>query len=251
MKIFEGKKAVVIGGSGAIGKSIAAMLCKNGARVLIQGKTASKLEKAAEYIKVETGAEVEVFQCDFSEVVFEKKIETIIKTVLQSTDILCVCYGPFLQADLHKMTAEQWKNIALLDYALPGMLVSSVLNYMTEKGWGRILLFGGTGTNFRSEYKTNAAYAGAKTGIGVLVQSTAACYGNNGITCNGILPGFVETEYINTETKHLLEEKIPGKTLISPDSIAKSAEFLLSNKDLNGVLLKIDRGWSPVTSNLA
>ena len=51
MKIFEGKKAVVIGGSGAIGKSIAAMLCKNGARVLIQGKTASKLEKAAEYIK--------------------------------------------------------------------------------------------------------------------------------------------------------------------------------------------------------
>ena len=76
MKIFEGKKAVVIGGSGAIGKSIAAMLCKNGARVLIQGKTASKLEKAAEYIKVETGAEVEIFQCDFSEVVFEKKIET-------------------------------------------------------------------------------------------------------------------------------------------------------------------------------
>ena len=126
--------------------------------------------------------------------------------------------------------------------------VSAALSERKKKHFGRILLFGGTGTNFRSEFLTNAAYAGAKTGLGVLVQSVACGFSSDGITCNAILPGFTETEY---QSEKILEEgknKMPEKKLIERESIAKKAEFLLKSDDLNGVLLKVDRGWSPLNA---
>ena len=139
---------------------------------------------------------------------------------------------------------QQWKDMSLLNYALPGFFVSSALKNMMNKKWGRILLFGGTGTSFRTEYKTNAAYAGAKSGLGILVQSVASNYADYGITCNAIMPGFVDTGYIGPQQKTELAKKMPGGKLIKEESVASAAEFLLSNGDLNGVLLRLDRGLS-------
>lgn len=252
MMNFNGKKAVVIGGSGGIGFEISKMLLKNRATVVIHGKSEEKLKSVKESLSRQLEVEpsmIEIESFDFSSdtSLFIKNLENSgLNESVKTADILCVCYGPFLQKNLEQMSALDWQNLALLDYALPGIFVSKALQKMMEKHWGRILLFGGTGTFFRSEYRTNPAYAGAKSGLCVLVQSIAAFYAKHGITCNAILPGFVQTEYLNSETVQSLENKMPGKTLIEAKNIAKSAEFLLLNPDLNGVLLKVDRGWSPL-----
>ena len=171
--------------------------------------------------------------------------ETPLARAAAESDILCVCYGPFLQQPLAAMTAQQWQAVTLLNYALPGFFVSTALPYMQARGWGRILLFGGTGTESRREFATNAAYAGAKTAVGTLVQSTAAAYARYGITCNALLPGFTQTEYTGAQSA-TLAQKMPLGTLINAEAAARAAFFLLQNPDINGALLRFDRGWNPL-----
>ena len=81
-------------------------------------------------------------------------------------------------------------------------------------------------------YKTNEAYAGAKTAISVLVKSVSAEYRKYGVTCNAVLPGFVNGAKDKSDA-------------ISANSVAQSAFYLIQNENLNGVLLNVDRGWQP------
>ena len=244
MMCFEGKSALVVGGSGGIGFAVAEILLKNGADLTIHGRNVQKNMAAAEKLEESfPDSKVESLVFDFDSQNFGALKGSELEKSARNVDILCVCYGPFIQKPLEETKIEDWQKTALLDYALPGFLVSCALPSMKKNGFGRILLFGGTGTNFRSEFFTNAAYAGAKTGVGVLVQSVAAAFADSEITCNAILPGFTETEYLNEKSAGALKEKMPGKKLISLESVADCAEFLLKHSDLNGVLLRADRGW--------
>ena len=135
--------------------------------------------------------------------------------------------------------------MALLNYALPGLLVSTALPYMISNKWGRILLFGGTRTQNVNGFLTNAAYAGAKTGVCSLVRSVALAYAPYGITCNALLPGMTDTEYVSQQTRASLAKKMPSKKLISTMTVAESGMFLLEQAELNGVLLNVDSGWDP------
>jgi NAD(P)-dependent dehydrogenase (short-subunit alcohol dehydrogenase family) len=116
---------------------------------------------------------------------------------------------------------------------------------MMKKQFGRIIVFGGTRTNSINGFRTNSVYGGAKTALCSLVKSVAAEYGKYGITCNGILPGFIETEYLSEETKLMLAKKMPQGKLIGAESIAETALFLLKQDAVNGVLLNVDEGWMP------
>ena len=115
---------------------------------------------------------------------------------------------------------------------------------MRKHRWGRILLFGGTGTAHRAEFKTNVAYAGAKSALNILVQSVAFQFASDGITCNAVLPGFTRTEY-NFDAEKKNPSRIP---MLSVESVAESAMTVLKNPDLNGVLLRVDKGWSPFSA---
>ena len=139
-----GKKALVIGGTSGIGFCLADILAQKGA--LVSVFEANGL-------------------CEFEHEAF--------KQILTECSVLCVCYGPFVQKKLHETSPEDWQKMALLDYALPGVVVSKVLTPMSERKCGSILLFGGTRSEVPRACSTNAAYLGAKTGLGVIVKSVA------------------------------------------------------------------------------
>jgi NAD(P)-dependent dehydrogenase (short-subunit alcohol dehydrogenase family) len=103
-------------------------------------------------------------------------------------DILAVALGPFLRASLAETGAADWERLALLDLALPGALASALLPAMAARGWGRILLFGGTRTDGIRAYSSNAAYAAAKTGLGVLAKSLAVEGAPAGVGCVLVCP---------------------------------------------------------------
>lgn len=245
MEKFSGKNSIVIGGTGGIGLEVARMLLRNGSRLVIHGRSQSKIRQVKFNLESEFGCRVDGVEFDFDKQPLEELENSPLIKYSENADILCVCFGPFLQKRVDEMNLADWQRISLLDYALPGFLTGICLKKMSERNWGRILLFGGTCTNYRSEFKTNAAYAGAKTAVGVVVQSVAAEYAKYGISCNAVLPGFVKTEYVSADKEKELMGKMPCKELISPKTIATAAEFLLSDSVLNGVLLRVDQGWSP------
>lgn len=256
MGIFSGKQAVVIGGSGGIGCALCRKLVAAGADVTVHGghdsvKFDSFLEElqslASEILKTEKRRDypsVCKSVIDLSSFGFEETCAGKLFSLVENADILCICFGPFVQKKFAETTLQDWQSMALLNYALPGFCVSSALPSMIKKHWGRILLFGGTRTFSINGFLTNPAYAGAKTGVCSLVRSVAAEYAACGITCNAILPGFVETEYLSEEAKIALRRKMPDGCLISVDSIADSALFLLSASERNGILLNVDDGWN-------
>ena len=248
-KIFSGKTALVVGGSGGIGREISLALAETDASLVIHGsKESEKSDSLVREITQKCGNSPRFLAQNLLDSPFSALEFSPLLSEARKCDILCVCFGPFVQKPLHETNFSDWEKVALFDYALPGLLVSAALPNMIEQKFGRILLFGGTGTAHRTEFSTNAAYAGAKSGVNVLVSSVAASYAEYNITCNGILPGFVETEYLSQAQKAALREKMPNGELVSARSIAENALFLLKNADINGTVLRVDAGWSPFKS---
>lgn len=243
------KKAVIIGGGSGIGASISSALAEREYELVIHtGHKSEKYDALIERLQKKTKVYpvIELFpQGMDSYKIFSVLENSVLSNYIVDADILIVCYGPFFQCSLHNMNTEDWYNILNSNLLLPGLLVSKVLPSMMNKKWGRILLFGGTRTDTIQGYKTNPAYGAAKTAVCSLVKSVAIEYANYGITCNAILPGFVDTESITDEQRLYYTNSIPLKKMITKESIAETAMMLIENEDINGALLKIDRGWTP------
>jgi 3-hydroxybutyrate dehydrogenase/3-oxoacyl-[acyl-carrier protein] reductase len=221
---LSGKRAFVVGGTSGIGYALALLLAQNGVDVTVTGRH-KPLQK-------ENTFSLHFIPFDFEKEGLAGVTKPAIKKQISVSDILCVCYGPFIQKPLDCTTRADWEKNSLANYALPGLLTSTALQFMMKNKWGRILLFGGTRTDTVKGYKTNAAYAGAKTGVSVIVKSIAMEYADKGITCNAVLPGFTQ--------------KAPSGTLcVTPEQLAQKGLFLLSSPELNGVLLNVDYGWNP------
>ena len=225
-KQFAGKKAFVVGGTGGLGLAVSRRLQAAGADVVAVGR--HHVDK------------MEIFEINLD---IPSSHATLIELV-SAADILCVARGPFLQKSLRDTTPDEWEHIVSANLTFPGKLVSASLPGMIAKKWGRILLFGGTRTDSIRGFRTNAAYAAAKTGLASLAKSVALAYANDGITCNVLCPGLSDTEYLDANLRVSLARKNPDGELIGADKIAEAAFFLLSSPECNGVSFPVDKGWA-------
>ncbi len=236
---LAGRRAFILGGTGGIGRHIARALGLRGARLDLHGREGRKLDSALAEFR---GAGIEAEGSAFS-------LDSLAGTgpLLDragAADILVAAWGPFLQKPLHETAPEEWEAAVAFNLALPGALVSAALPGMRSRRWGRILLLGGTRTDGIRGFRTNAAYAAAKTGLGVLAKSIALEYARDGIAALVLCPGFVRTEYLTPETLEGLAAKTPGGSLTDPGVFGDlAADLLCRDPPLwNGGILTADEG---------
>jgi NAD(P)-dependent dehydrogenase (short-subunit alcohol dehydrogenase family) len=231
--------ALIVGGSGGIGGTIASTLAAAGASLTIHGRDPSRLARKADTLR-SAGAGVDTIQADLSD---GRAPEALVRAA-RASDLLVVAYGPFVHKPLARTTAEDWRLVSLACLALPGIIATEAASAMAGRGFGRILLFGGTRTDTIRGFLANAAYASAKTGLGVLVKSLAAEFGESGVAAALVCPGLVDTEYLDEETRAHLAAVSPHRRLIAPEAIAAFSLSLLSGgMDLsNGAILTADEG---------
>lgn len=241
--IFSGKRILIVGGTGGIGAALTRRLIPEKGKITVIGRhdpfaTAPDAPDtpAPRFIRMDLD-----------------KPDCLPRLCAEAekADALCVARGAFLQKPLHETSMEEWGATVFSNLVMPGAAVSSALPRMMKNRWGRILLFGGTRTERVRGFKTNAAYAAAKTGVSSLIRSVAEHYGGEGICCCGICPGFTETEYISETQKSDWSSKLPGKTLLSPERIADYAMLLLTQPELNGCIITPDFGWTPCKNTLS
>ncbi len=215
----KGRQALVIGGTSGIGLSIARRLTAKCASVTVTGRHNPGLPGAS------------FIACDFEKNGLEELEEPELGDALNKCDIVVVSYGPFLKKPVAETSIADWRQMALLDYALPGAVASLVLPGMAARHCGSILFFGGTrGEDVRSCI-TNCAYHGAKTGLNVLVKSIVREYGVQGVACNIVYPGRLD---------------VKGQPFtLNADSIADASMFLIESRFINGAFLNVDKGWIP------
>jgi NAD(P)-dependent dehydrogenase (short-subunit alcohol dehydrogenase family) len=241
---LSGRRALVVGGSGGIGRALSFELGARGASLVVQGGSSQeRLDSCLDELRA-MGAPAEGFlmELDGCPGCVGRLVDAL--PSLGRIDVLAAAFGPFLKRSLAETTAADWERIALLDLALPGALASALLPAMADRGWGRILLFGGTRTDGIRAFSSNAAYAAAKTGLAVLAKSLAAEGAARGVGCVLACPGFVDTEYLGEAERAALRARSPFGRLLTPGEVAAAAVGLLAADPCaaSGSVVSLDGG---------
>ena len=219
------KVALVTGGTRGIGAAISIGL-KNAGYTVAANYGGN--DEAANKFKAETG--IAVFKWDVGN--FESCAAGIkdVEGALGPISVLVNNAGITRDAMLHKMTAQQWREV--VDVNLDSMfnMCRNVIDGMRERNHGRIVNISSINGQKGQMGQTN--YSAAKAGIIGFTKALAQETAKKGITVNVICPGYIDTEMVQAVPPKVLEgiiATIPVGRLGKADEIAKMTAFLASD----------------------
>jgi NAD(P)-dependent dehydrogenase (short-subunit alcohol dehydrogenase family) len=249
---LDGKVALVSGSTRGIGRSIAQMFAREGAKVAITGRTAARGEKVENVIK-EAGGEAAFFQLDVTQ---EHSVRETMDGVAErfgSLDILVNNAAPTIEVGtnikrLVDNTTEEWDLILLS--ALTGNVFWSCkygIPHMVDAGGGSIInISSGQSVLGIAGF---AAYAAAKGAMNALTRCIAVEEAPRNIRCNTIVVGRVLSPGDSGAGI------TPGTLtrLGTADDIAYAATYLASDESafVTGSILTADGGFTINAGNLA
>jgi len=181
---LKGKLAVVSGSTAGIGFAIASTLAREGARIVINGRTSERVKAAAEEIRMELrGAEVTEVAADLGTTEGVSKLIELVP----SADILVNNLGIFEIKPFLEIPDSEWlrfyetnvmSGVRLTRHYLPGML---------EKKWGRVIFISSeSGQQIPSEM---VHYGMTKTAQIAIARGVAESFPASGVTVNSVLVG--------------------------------------------------------------
>lgn len=233
-------RALIIGGSGGIGRAVTYNLASHGASVICHGgHDQDKIDEIVSYVRSRGGTARGLL------LPLERADDLILHLrSLTGIDIVVVAYGPVVYAPLAKTTPKMWRSLAEINVMLPGIVVSHYLPHMMAQGWGRIVLFGGPYSGSIRGYTEIAAYGATKLALSSLVRSAAYEARGTNVTTNLISPGYVDTEYLTDYRRSVGIARSPQGQLIPPERIARVICDIICTEepDVNGAVIAVDQG---------
>ncbi|WP_248798134.1 SDR family NAD(P)-dependent oxidoreductase [Pseudomonas sp. MWU13-2105] len=240
--------AVVTGASQGIGRSIANLYAKEGAKVAIVDVNVAAGEDAAEQINAEGGSALFV-RCDIAQRDEVDKAAALIKSSFGPIDILVNNAGITRPAMLHKMTDSEWNQV--IDVHLHGSFywLQAVVNDMIERRWGRIIFSSSSTAQNGSIGQIN--YAAAKSAMLGMMRTAARELGKHNILVNAIAPAAATemTKAIMTDAKfadarEAALKQHPLRRSAEPAEIAPAFLYLASEESsyITGQVLSVDGG---------
>jgi NAD(P)-dependent dehydrogenase (short-subunit alcohol dehydrogenase family) len=181
---LTGKLALVSGSSKGIGHAIAASLAREGARVILNGRSASSVSAARdEILKENPAAGLELFAGDLS----SASVADELHKKFPAVDILVNNLGIFEPKPFEEIPDEDWLRFFNVN-VLSGVRLSRLyMPAMLEKNWGRILFISSeSGVNTPKEM---IHYGMTKTAQLAVSRGLAQLAAGTGVTVNSVLPG--------------------------------------------------------------
>jgi NAD(P)-dependent dehydrogenase (short-subunit alcohol dehydrogenase family) len=248
---LDGRVALIPGGGGGIGSSLAEALAQAGARVAVAGRTAETLRTAVERITA-AGSEGLAITADATN---EADAERMVRETIDRfgrIDILVNAIGGGAGKALHPAEAyprDVWDWIMELNVRSTLVATQAAARAMIERGEGGSIL---NISSVRANLGINAgysAYVAAKGAISSLTRQWATEWAKHGIRVNAIMPTFVDTPQVATlladpAFKAGIVSRIPLGRVGETRDIVGPAIFLVSDAAsfVTGQVLGIDGG---------
>ena len=241
---LENKVAIVTGAGSGIGREIALLFAREGARVVLTGRTKEKIDKVCQEIIKEGGKAIAV-QGDVTRRADMKNIVDKTVSSYGKIDILINNAGINQDALISRMTEEQWDKVIKVDLKGAFNCIQEVLGTMLNQGKGVIISASSISGIYGNIGQTN--YASAKAGLIGFTKTLAKELGKKGIRVNAVAPGFTITPMTAKVPEKILEimkEKTPLRRLGTPQDIAYAYLYLASDEArfVNGTVLCVDGG---------
>lgn len=245
---FKGKKAVVTGSSGGIGKAVAIALAKEGADVILASRNVPNVETVKKEIEA-LGRRAVAIRCDVSEDESVAAMKEKALKVFGNIDILINNAGVGIRGSLEDVSLDDWRYI--INTNLMGYIrnVHAFLTHFIKRGSGYIVNVSSIQAMAYGAEALNTPYITTKAGIIGLTDCLSSYLRPKGIKVSCLIPGGVITEiasnarFVGTEArkKELRDRDLAGTRLPMFLTAEQCAEGLLSGMKKEEYLILVPK----------
>lgn len=247
---FNGKTALVTGGSRGIGKQVAENFAQQGANIAIIDINQEALDEVTKDF-TDKGYNLLTKQANVAEA---KEVEDVVEEIVSkfgSIDILVNNAGITRDNLIFKMTDSNWEDVMNVHLKGSFNAVRAVQKYMVENKYGRIINLSSTSAQGN---RGQVNYSTAKAGLQGFTKTLAIELGKFGITTNAVAPGFIETEMTKDTAKRIgvdfdkfveaRAKEIPVQRSGKPQDIANTVAFFADEASsfVNGQVIYVAGG---------
>ena len=256
---LDGKVACITGGTRSIGRAMAEAFLREGAQVVVNGRSEDKGRQAL--VEMGAGDRAAFYAGDAT---VQADVEGLVDFTIEHfghLDICCLNSGGVRQtAPVAQMSDEEWQLEVdwNLNHVFWGM--RRALNHMIERTSGRIIVT--SSVEGKLGKPGIPGYAATKHAVNGLVKAAAHEVGTLGITVNSILPGLIETDIVRDTGSasakmmgldsyeamlELFAQESAIKRLNTVEEVAAVAVLLASDagRNMTGCMFPVDGGTMP------
>ena len=244
---LEGKVALISGGARGQGAVEARMFAEEGASVVI-GDILDEQGRQTEAELQELGYNVTYVHLDVtSESDWDAAVQTAV-SAYGKLDVLLNNAGILIRKNIEETTEEDWDRIFAVNAKGVFLGTKAAIPAMRDAGGGSIINISSTAGLVGSP-NGSASYTATKGAVRLFTKSTAIQHASEGIRCNSIHPGPIETDMIadtlnNPDNMALRMQRLPLGRVGKPSEIAYGAIYLASDESsfVTGSEVVIDGG---------
>jgi len=241
-----GKVALVTGSSRGIGAETARYLALNRVKVVVNGRSATTVDRTVSEIKAAGG---EAFGCIADCSQFEQ-IEEMRRKIESHFGVVNLLFafagGDGKPEPLEQVSEERWDAIVAANLKSKFLTVKSFLPGMKSQGMGAIVLMCSAAGRIPSQ--ASLAYSSAQAGVSMLARNLAQQLGGAGVRVNAIAPSSIRNERISNFMTPEQQQNLANSHVIprlgEPADVAAAALFLSSEASswITGVVLDVAGG---------
>jgi 3-oxoacyl-[acyl-carrier protein] reductase len=236
------RRALVTGGSGAIGAAICASLARAGCHVIVHANSRPEAAQQVAARIIEAGGSAQVLVFDVSDA---HAVQAALLPLVEDEPIQVLVNNAGIHDDaaFPGMRAAQWHRV--IDVSLHGFFhVTQALTMpMIRSRWGRIINMSSVAALAGNRGQAN--YAAAKGALNAATKSLALEVASRGITVNAVAPGIIESEMsAGAFDAKAIQGMVPMKRAGKPEEVAALVRFLASEEAsyLTGQIISVNGG---------